>query len=178
MFHLIVVGSHLGRLHLAASQRRRHRYRPGTRRNWRSSQTVYLQFCLFYGLNWKNVSLDDLGAFFELLVQAGRSLGTIKNYISAVKALYYERNVVRVIDLFQWDGWTAMVRGLQNTVRPTGDMRTAVTMEQLQVMVQYCDTDKALLPLKLGLIFGFFGYLRLSNLVPQTVSDFDSSNME
>ena len=37
--------------------------------------------------------LDDLGAFFELLVQAGRSLGTIKNYISAVKALYYERNV-------------------------------------------------------------------------------------
>ena len=57
---------------------------------------------------------------------------------------------VQVIDLFQWDGWMAMVRGLQNTVRPTGDTRTAVTMEQLQAMVQYCDTDKALATFEIG----------------------------
>ena len=123
-------------------------------------------------MQWENPSLDDIGAFYELLVQSGRSLGTIKNYISAVKAFYYERTL-GVEKMFTTSGWTVMVRGLSNTVRPTDDRRTAMTLDQLELMVAQCDRDLALLPLKVALVFGFFGFLRLSNLAPPTVGQFD-----
>ena len=66
-----------------------------------------------------------------------------------------------------------MVKGLNNTVRPTEDSRTAVSWEQLELLVALCSEELALLPLKVGLIFGFLGYMRLSNLAPQTAGEFD-----
>ena len=147
--------------------------RPGTRKNWNSCQLVFLQFCLFYKVDWESPGLDDIGAFLELLVQSGKALGTIKNYISAIKAFYFEKLQGRVTPMFDTPGWSAMVKGLNNTVRPTEDSRTAVSWEQLELLVALCSEDLALLPLKVGLIFGFLGYMRLSNLAPQTAGEFD-----
>ena len=171
----LVVDTRLGVLRRAASLRRGHRCRPGTRKNWSSCHRLFLQFCIYYDVRWDSPSLDDIGAFFELLVQSGRSLGTIKNYLSPVKAFYFERSLTRVQRLFTSPGWSAMVKGLSNTVRPTEDRRTAVTLEQLEVMVEFCNRDVALLPLKVALVFGFFGFLRLSNLAPPTAGEFDPS---
>ena len=149
-----VLGSRLGRLTKAASLRRRHRCRPGTRKNWNACQSVYLQFCLFYHINWRAPALDDVGAFLELLVESDRSLATICNYVSAIKAFYFEWLAAEVGPLFQTPGWVAMIKGLNNTVMPKEDTRTAVVWEQLEAMVRVCNGDRALLPLKVGLIFG------------------------
>ena len=172
LFHCLV-DTQLGRLHRAASMRRGHRYRPGTRKNWYSCHYLFLQFCLSYSVQWRNPSLDDIGAFFELLVQAGRSLGTIKNYISAIKAFYFERASLGVQNMFSTPGWSAMVKGLSNTVRPTEDRRTAVSLEQLELMVEICNGDRALLPLKVALVFGFFGFLRLCEFDPSRHTSWD-----
>ena len=94
-------------------------------------------------------------------MQSGRSLGTIKSYVSAVKVFYFERSLTRVQRLFTSPGWSAMVKGLSNTVRPTEDHRTAVTLEQLEVMVEFCDRDVALLQLKVALVFGLFCFFTL-----------------
>ena len=65
-----VLGSRLGRLREAASLRHRHRCRPGTRKNWNACQSVYLQFCLFYNINWRDPALDDVGATASFLAGA------------------------------------------------------------------------------------------------------------
>ena len=38
-----------------------------------------------------------------------------------------------------------------------------------------CDAERELLPLHLALVFGYFGYLRISNLAPDTIAGFDPS---
>ena len=68
-----------------------------------------------------------------------------------------------------------MIKGLTNTVRPTEDSRTAVSWEQLKLLVALCNKELALMPHKVGLIFGFLGYMRLPNLAPQTAGEFDQS---
>ena len=42
-------------------------------------------------------------------------------------------------------------------------------------MVAVWDTDPSLVPLRVGLVFGFLGYLRISNLAPPTAQSFDSA---
>ena len=50
--------------------RRRQACRPSTRRNWDSMQVTFVQFCQKFGIDWSRPSLDDVGAFVELLVRS------------------------------------------------------------------------------------------------------------
>ena len=53
--------------------------------------------------------------------------------------------------------------------------RSAMSLGELEHMVKFCSLDGSLLVIKLALIFGFFAYLCLSILVPETVVGFDRS---
>ena len=68
----------------AANKRRRQAYRPGTWANFSSIYKNLANFC-------DGLSLDpaDLStAYVEALAESGLSLGTIQNYISALKTLF------------------------------------------------------------------------------------------
>ena len=43
----------------------------------------------------------------------------------------------------------------------------------LGAMAMCCATRVGLLPLRVALVFGYFGYLRISNMVPETLAAFD-----
>ena len=45
--------------------------------------------------------------------------------------------------------------------------------EDLIKLVAICDMDPSLVPLRVALVFGFLGYLRISNLAPPTAQSFD-----
>ena len=80
-----------------------------------------------------------------------------------------------VVEAFSSTAWTTMVTGIVATAQPCSDTRTAMTREDLQVMVEYCGNFMSVLPLKIALIFGFFGYLRISSLAPEKASSIDPS---
>ena len=124
---------------------------------------------LAYGVDWKAPSLDDVDAFMELLVQSDFTLGTLKNYLCAIKAFYFDKGWTVVTDLFTYNHWAAMVKGMTLTVRPKQDNRSAMTLQEFELMVKYCGRERGMLPLKVGLVLGFFGYLHLSNLLPLTL---------
>ena len=89
------------------------------------------------------------------------------------KGVYQERDMGETSRLLSSSGWGTMLKGLSNTIRQ--DKRTTLKLHELEVMAGLCDRYLALLPIKLGIVLRFFGYLRLSNLIPPTLGGFDKS---
>ena len=147
--------------------------RPGTRKNLMSCQTLFVQFCLRYGIPVEAPSIDDVGAFTELLVESKLSVATIKNYCVAIKTLYAEWGLIQVLKEFDAPAWRFMMKGLAYSTDVRQDNKAAMTLGDLEKMVKMCKKDRALWPLQVALTFGFFGYLRVSNLAPETVISFD-----
>ena len=120
----------------------------------RACQTLLLQFCIHYDISVNYPTVHDVGAFAELLLEAGRSVPTVKNYCTAIKSLYIHWDNQVVVSAFDSPTWRMMLRGISLSVGPTADRRTAVEMEDLKAMIRICDTDNSLLPLKVALLFG------------------------
>ena len=165
----------LAALHTAALERRQQAVRPGTRKNLRACQTLFLQFCLQYGVDVESPTVDEVGALVELLLESWRSVPTVKNYCTAIKSLYVQWNNQNVVSTFESPTWRMMLRGITLSIGPSADRRTAVELEDLKAMIGVCNTDVSLLPLKVALLLGYSGYLRISNLAPPTMDQFDAT---
>ena len=108
------------------------------------------------------------------LIQDGLSPATIKNHLSAIKNLYLYWNLPGVIQLFDFS-WSLTLRALKYASCATFDNCTAITVLHLIGLVRACSGDPALWPLKIVLLFGYMGYLRISNLAINNNADFDVS---
>ena len=80
-----------------------------------------------------------------------------------------------VVDLFLSKSWALPLRGILNSTRPSSKRKTAVSIHDLLAMSLVCDRSEELVPFRVGLLFGYFGYLRVSNLAPAKVSEWDPS---
>ena len=69
--------------------------------------------------------------------------------------------------------WTLTLRAISYSAGPQPDNRSAITLEDLTRLVAICNTDPSLVPLRVALVFGFLGYLRISNMTPPTAQSFD-----
>ena len=69
--------------------------------------------------------------------------------------------------------WTLTVRAISYSAGPQPDNRSALTKENLIWLVAVCNTDPSLVPRRVALVFGFLGYLRISNMAPPTSQFFD-----
>ena len=117
--------------------------------------------------------LDDFGAFAELLLISGRSPATVKNYLSAIKSLFQEWRAASVVKDLTSPAWTLTLRAISYSAGPEPDNRSAITIEDLTRLVAVCNTDPSLVPLRVALVFGFLGYLRISNMTAPTAQSFD-----
>ena len=126
-----------------------------------------------FGVEVDRPGIDDIGAFVELLVRSNKATNMIKNYVFAIKQMYDEAGTGVTDPVFCSTAWRTMLRGLSYTSRPCVDARSAMTRADLEVMVRFCATKEDLLPLRVALVFGYFGYLWISNLVPETLSSFN-----
>ena len=166
-------GSPLEALREAARLRRKEGYRPGSRKNLISCQTLFIQFALVYDVDLYAPRLDDFGAFAELLLISGRSPATVKNYLPAIKSLFQEWRAASVVKDLTSPAWTLTLRAISYSAGPQPDNRSAITLEDLTRLVAVCNTDPSLVPLRVALVFGFLGYLRISNMTPPTAQSFD-----
>ena len=69
--------------------------------------------------------------------------------------------------------WTLTLRAISYSAGPQPDNRSAITLEDLTRLVAVCNTDPSLVPLRVALVFGFLGYLRISNMTPPIAQSFD-----
>ena len=170
----MIAGIQTLNLYEAARKRRREAHRPGTRRNLAACQKLYLQFCLVYEVNILQPSTDDLAAFAEWLITANLAPSTIKNYLSAIKGLYLLWNIKPIIDIFESYAWSLTLRAIPFANRSPATVRPSMTFDHLLALVRVC-SHPSTWPLRVALSFGFLGYLRVSNLAPQTPSTFDQT---
>ena len=160
---------------MAALARRKQAYRPATLKNYTSAHTLYIQFCLIFQIDYHQPTLDDLGAYAEWLITSGLSTSTVKNHLSSIKILYLWWNKPHILHLLRSEPWALTLRGLAYSTRPLPCSTTAVTIDHLALIIQACSSSLELLPVRIGVLFGFFGYLRVSNLAPQKWADWDPS---
>ena len=168
MFFLIT-GSPLEALREAACLRRKEGYRPGSRKNLISCQTLFIQFTLVYEVDLQALALDDFGAFAAFLLISGTSPATVINYLSAIKVLFQEWLIADVVRDLSSPAWNLTLRAIYSA-GPQPDHRSAVTKDHLLKLVAVCDTDPSLVPLRVVLVFGFLGYLRISPLLQPSPS--------
>ena len=164
-------GSPLEALREAARLRRKEGYRPGSRKNLISCQTLFIQFALVYDVDLYSPRLDDFSAFAELF--SGRSPATVKNYLSAIKSLFQEWRAASVVKDLTSPAWTLTLRAISYSAGPQPDNISAITLEYLIRLVAVCNTDPSLVPLRVALFFGFLGYPRISNMTLPTAQSFD-----
>ena len=118
-------------------------------------------------------SVDDFGAYAEWLIQEGLAPPTIKNHLSAIKNLYLLWDFPKVVQIFDSHGWALTLRALKFANRLTYDDKSSLTLPHLLALVRICDINCSLWPLRVALIFGYMGFLRVSNLAPNTAQEFD-----
>ena len=169
----ITAGSPLEALREAAHLKRKEGYRPGSRKNLISDQMLFIQFALGYEVDLQAPAIDDFGAFAEFLLISGRSPAIVKNYLSAIKILFQEWHLADVVRDLASPTWNLTLRAISYSAGPQPDHRSAVTIDDLLKLVLVCDMDPSLVPLRVALVFGFLGYLRISNLAPPTAKSFD-----
>ena len=88
---------------------------------------------------------------------------------------FYICGGIRILQLFTSSAWALTLRGILNSTRPSLLKKTALSVPDLFAMTKICQNSSELAPFKVGLLFSFFGYLRISNVAPDKVLDWDPS---
>lgn len=161
--------------HLVAAARTRMKlvYRPGTWANYIAYFTLYIQFCIFYGQNHFRPDVDSISAYTEMLISSNMAPGTVKNHLSALKALFSMWNIdVKFMESY-W--WKCNFQSIDRSCKPCQVNKPAMSLDDLYTLVRHCLSDITLLTLRVALCFGYLGYLRVSNLAPLSANAFDSS---
>jgi hypothetical protein len=161
-------------LRRSARRRRKQAFRPGTRANQRCQIASYLKFCLERDLNFLNPSTDTLCLYAEFLALRFTSAKSVKNYLSAINLFHKLKDIsAPSLDSFQYQ---LMLRAIPLTMRAMPMQRSPITPTMLRDICEICHHMSHLgLILKCAFVFGFFGFLRASNLAPASVNSFDAS---
>ena len=154
-----------------ATERLSEAFRPGTKANYVCIWRRFINFCLDNNLKLQELVVMDLCVFAEYLLFLELALPSVLNNISALKTCFKLRGLN--ISIFYEYKWELYIKSLKNSVRHDVVQRPGFTTGDLQHLIMYSMGRLDLLPLDLALSFGYFGFLRGSNLAPQTYASFD-----
>ena len=104
--------------------------------NLSGMQRVFLRFCDSLGLDVTDLHCDGLSAFVESLAIKGLILGTIFNYVSAIR-LYLTLHLLPTV-VFDTVEWNMTSKALTRTVPRALPRRATFTWEHLEVLVHFC----------------------------------------
>ena len=86
--------------------------------------------------------------------------------------MYLLWNNTQTLSVLDSYAWSLTLRAIPFASRPSTTQRSTISFEHLEALVRAC-VDSSTCPLKVALVFGFMGYLRVSNLAPATLNEFD-----
>ena len=168
-FTLADVHPDLAVLMQRAADRRATAFRPGTSANHQRYMRSYVAFCLTYQIDDLDPSPAQLSAYVEFLLHSGIATRTVSNFLAGVRH-YLQAAGMNDQALSSYTlGLT--LRSLKISFEAPPNRKRPFTLEQVRRLADYCQLRGLLgFTLKLAIVLGFFGLLRISNLVPPTVT--------
>ena len=154
-----------------ANIRMQRAFRDSTSRAYNSMFRVFLAFCVFARVTTSQISIDTMLAFLEFLVFNGTSNSAVANYISALKAKF----ILLRLDTTLFDSprikyYTKALR-LQAPFKVT--LKSVIDIPLLNSIALHCDSMFMGQIFKAAYLLAFFSFLRISNLVPHSISAFN-----
>ena len=156
-----------------ASSRLHTAYRPKTRRCYQLLFRNFIGFCICSDIDPTEITLHEVLAYLEYLSENNVSCNMLANNISALKAnfimysLQYELMEKPQVRLFVKA--TKINRPLAITTR------NIMSIDILKDLIAACDALKSPYTFKAIFLIAFFGFLRISNISPHSVREFDTS---
>ncbi len=132
----------------------------------------YLSFCSQFKVRPLNPHLTTILAYLEFLNDKLKSPKSLNNYWSAVKLLH---QLMRVPLSNEQDIQVQLLlRAIPLNKRHVSQQKKPITKRQLTQMCQLLDRQGKLgLVIKTAILFGYFAFLRASNLCPDKPENFD-----
>ena len=146
-------------------------FRPGTVANNTRAIKKYKHFCTMYNFKRLQPTHRVIILFLEHLTDSVKSFNAIKNVISAIKSYLQIRGVS--IRCFSHIKVKHMIKALQATLLPPAHKVILSPAEVKQIMSKAATYGKARHAIRLAIILGFAGFLRRSNIAPETPQTFD-----
>lgn len=131
-----------------------------------------MSFCTHYNFRYVDPDPSTLCMYAEFLARSFSSPRAIRNYISGVRIFHKYLSIeCAALQSFELD---LILRALDLTMDHIPNQRIPLDQHMLNCICEVCDT----LPdighvLKVAFLFGFYGFLRQSNLAPRTAQSFD-----
>ena len=156
-----------------ASTRLAKAFRPKTQAAYTAMLKVFVAFCIHMKVELCKLNVNVVLAFLECLLHNQCSTVMIANYVSALKA----KCIVHNLQYGLFD--SLKVKYFLKSVRQNRPLHVVphniVDIEVLHKICKECDKIYMGAVFKAMFLVGFFGFMRLSNLAPHALRDFDPS---
>ena len=151
------------RLHLA--------FRPKTYRAYDAMFRTFVAFCIVTKCVLVNINTKVILSFLECLVRSSCSAGMVTNYVPAIRASFVMYDLpYHVVDHPKVKYFLKSLR-INRLVVVTP--HNIITISRLIDISLACDLVTFPQVFRAAFLLGFFAFLRLSNLVPHAVGEFD-----
>ena len=146
-------------------------YAKSTARSYNQMFKNFLAFCVYASCNIHCVSIHVLLVFLEYLTFNSISYSGITNHLSAIKATMC--NLGLDVSAFADPTIRVFTRSLLRSRPLNPHIKSIIDISMLKKIVSQCDRTYLGVVYKAAFLLSFFSFLRISNLVPHSISSFD-----
>ena len=144
----------------------------GTYRNLQIQWKLFLEFCESYEFHPVPVSVEILCLYSQFLANRMKAPETVKNYINGVRVLHLLLD--QPVGAFKSFEYQVTIRGIARLKQHQPKQAAPVTLKLLQSMSKHVkQSEPRLVVVWAAVLVAFFGLLRKSNLVPDTIDNFN-----
>ena len=141
-----------------------------TNRSYTAMFRLYLAFLAFNALDPSQVIIDTILAFFECLRLNNVSYSQMLNYLSSLKA--FAGRFSLDVSVFQHSKLALYFKAVQKSSPKLIRLDNIIDKNFLHHIIQKCDGTMLGNVFKAAYLLAFFGFLRLSNVVPHSICSF------
>ena len=143
---------------------------PSTLKSHTQMFRLFLSFTIFADVPVAQVKIVHVLAFLECLKMNGVKASQMQNYVSAVKSFYVKFSLS--FEVWDHPQIAMFIKAVQKTARFSVCLPNLVDIDLFKTIMTKCDSIYMGKIFKVAYCLGFFGFLRLSNLVPHNVNSF------
>ena len=173
MLYFVVGNVALQVLSEKAASRAHLAYRPKTRQAYERMFQVFLAFCIYVSVPIESVDVKLVLSFLECLVSNNSTYSMLCNYVSAIKASYVLYDLPH--DLLDHPRVKLFLKSVRINRPLTLVSHNLIDLDMLSKISLACDDLECPQVFRAAFLTGFFGFLRLSNLAPHSLTMFDPS---
>ena len=158
---------------MKANARAQAAFRPKTRQCYAMLFKTFIGFCLCMKLSCNDMFLSTVMAFLEFLVYNKVSTHMVANHVSALRAMAIVYNIP--FAALEHPKVKYFIKSLKINRPLAITRRHIMDLKILKEIILYCPRFADSVTIKAIFLSAFFGFFRISNLVPHSISTYDST---